>query len=289
MNPLVRRTFLKLTKRWWRVAAAVFGFGKIQARLTRNWAHPDEKDWPRAKRETAVQPAPIALVSCGVIIYNQLETRKKKNVHSAGGSRRRGVSDSSHQSAGTLCPKGASLQQDILNEAAALVEAASARPGGKQGLEKIISWDSALDENWPAAAVNETNPDQGPSSRRTKTRRPQSIGWNPLPGGGCQHTNEYSTTSSSKPCAALGGFSCILEKFMGPTGLNPRGPPTVSKFGDQRIGRGAMTMGGVDIKNTGHDMMLIMGRANPAGKNHPCGFNGPSKAEAKGGTRQTRK
>src|SRR5260221_6774985 len=43
--------------------------------------------------------------------------------------------------------------------------------------------------------------------------------------------------------------------------------PTVSSLGPS-FGRGAMTNGWVDIKNT--DMMLIMG-GNPA-ENHPCGF-----------------
>src|ERR1035438_490207 len=43
--------------------------------------------------------------------------------------------------------------------------------------------------------------------------------------------------------------------------------PTVSSLGPT-FGRGAMTNGWIDIKNT--DMMLIMG-GNPA-ENHPCGF-----------------
>src|SRR5262249_61471866 len=40
-------------------------------------------------------------------------------------------------------------------------------------------------------------------------------------------------------------------------------------------GRGAMTNGWIDIKNT--DMMLIMG-GNPA-ENHPCGFKWPIEAK----------
>src|SRR5690349_5722771 len=43
--------------------------------------------------------------------------------------------------------------------------------------------------------------------------------------------------------------------------------PTVSSLG-ATFGRGAMTNGWIDIKNT--DLMLIMG-GNPA-ENHPCGF-----------------
>src|SRR4030095_13223155 len=50
--------------------------------------------------------------------------------------------------------------------------------------------------------------------------------------------------------------------------------PTVSRLGPT-FGRGAMTNGWIDIKNT--DMMLIMG-GNPA-ENHPCGFKWPIEAK----------
>src|SRR6202008_149911 len=50
--------------------------------------------------------------------------------------------------------------------------------------------------------------------------------------------------------------------------------PTVSSLGPT-FGRGAMTNGWVDMKNT--DMMLIMG-GNPA-ENHPCGFKWPVEAK----------
>src|SRR2546428_3206198 len=50
--------------------------------------------------------------------------------------------------------------------------------------------------------------------------------------------------------------------------------PTVSRLGPT-FGRGAMTNGFIDIKNT--DMMLIMG-GNPA-ENHPCGFKWPIEAK----------
>src|SRR5260221_4215434 len=50
--------------------------------------------------------------------------------------------------------------------------------------------------------------------------------------------------------------------------------PTVSSLGPT-FGRGAMTNGWIDIKNT--DMMLIMG-GNPA-ENHPCGFKWPIEAK----------
>ena len=53
--------------------------------------------------------------------------------------------------------------------------------------------------------------------------------------------------------------------------------PTVSSLGPT-FGRGAMTNGWIDIKNS--DMMLIMG-GNPA-ENHPCGSNGRLKPSFSG-------
>src|SRR5256712_3986722 len=50
--------------------------------------------------------------------------------------------------------------------------------------------------------------------------------------------------------------------------------PTVSSLGPT-FGRGTMTNGWIDIKNT--DLMLIMG-GNPA-ENHPCGFKWPIEAK----------
>src|SRR4029077_446685 len=85
--------------------------------------------------------------------------------------------------------------------------------------------------------------------------RCEGIGFN----GGCTDTNEFNYLVV-KTMRSLGG--CYLEN----QALVLHGP-TVSSLGPT-FGRGAMTNGWVDIKNT--DMMLIMG-GNPA-ENHPCGF-----------------
>ena len=88
---------------------------------------------------------PYCSVSCGVIIYTLGD--KAKNVtpqviHVEG--------DPDHPiNRGTLCPKGASLEQDILNERR-LLKPQVRRPGGTDWED--ISWDKALDE---IAAVDE--------------------------------------------------------------------------------------------------------------------------------------
>src|SRR6266567_4082909 len=82
---------------------------------------------------------PYCSVSCGVIIHTIGD--KAKNVtpqviHVEG--------DPDHPiNRGTLCPKGASLQQDILNERR-LTKPQVRRPGSDRWED--ISWDSAIDE-----------------------------------------------------------------------------------------------------------------------------------------------
>jgi len=91
--------------------------------------------------------------------------------------------------------------------------------------------------------------------------RLESVAWI----GGCTDTNEFNYLVV-KTMRALG--SCIWKTRQGLT------RPTVSSLGPT-FGRGAMTNGWVDMKNT--DMMLIMG-GNPA-ENHPCGFKWPIEAK----------
>src|ERR1700682_6654898 len=90
---------------------------------------------------------PYCSVSCGVLIYTIGD--KAKNVtpqviHVEG--------DPDHPiNRGTLCPKGASLQQDILNERRLLYPQVR-RPGGTDW--EPISWDDAINEI--AARVKKT-------------------------------------------------------------------------------------------------------------------------------------
>src|SRR6476660_4354823 len=102
-------------------------------------------------RATATRSTcPYCSVSCGVIIYTIGD--KAKNVtpqviHVEG--------DPDHPiNRGTLCPKGASLEQDILNERR-LTKPQVRRPGGTQWED--ISWEDAINE---IAAKVKTTRDQ---------------------------------------------------------------------------------------------------------------------------------
>ena len=124
---------------------------------------------------------PYCSVSCGVIIHTLGD--KAKNVtaqviHVEG--------DPDHPiNRGTLCPKGASLQQDILNERR-LLKPQVRRPGSDHWED--ISWDKAYDEighwvkNTRDASFIEKD-DQGHTVNRLET-----VAWT----GGCTDTNEFN-------------------------------------------------------------------------------------------------
>jgi len=113
-------------------AATVFGFDLKPA-----YAQLRELKIARATETRST--CPYCSVSCGVIIYTLGD--KAKNVtpqviHVEG--------DPDHPiNRGTLCPKGASLEQDILNPRR-LLKPQVRRPGGTEWED--ISWDNALSE-----------------------------------------------------------------------------------------------------------------------------------------------
>ncbi len=86
---------------------------------------------------------------------------------------------------GTLCPKGASLQQDILNERR-LLKPLVRRPGSDHWED--ISWDTAIAEI--AQRVKKTRDDTfiETDSAGHKVNRCESIAWT----GGCTDTNEFN-------------------------------------------------------------------------------------------------
>src|SRR3954466_5632570 len=113
---------------------------------------------------------PYCSVSCGVIIHTIGDKAKNVTpqvVHVEG--------DPDHPiNRGTLCPKGSSLQQDILNERR-LVRPQVRRPGGTDWED--ISWDDAINEI--AARVKKTRDDtfiEKDSAGRTANRL-ESIAW----------------------------------------------------------------------------------------------------------------
>src|SRR5712691_265030 len=164
MNP-TRRDFLKLTTIGG-AAAAVFGFD-LQP------AYAQLRTLKIARANETRSTCPYCAVSCGVIIYTIGDRAKNVTaqvVHVEG--------DPDHPiNRGTLCPKGASLQQDILNER---------RPGGTAWED--ISWDDALNEI--AAKMKKTRDESfiEKDAAGHTVNRCESIAW----AGGCTDTNEFN-------------------------------------------------------------------------------------------------
>ena len=124
---------------------------------------------------------PYCSVSCGVIIYTLGD--KAKNVtpqviHVEG--------DPDHPiNRGTLCPKGASLEQDILNERR-LLKPQVRRPGATDWQD--ISWDDALNEvaRWVKKSRDDSFVEKDAQGRTVN--RCEGIAWT----GGCTDTNEFN-------------------------------------------------------------------------------------------------
>jgi len=155
-------------------AATVFGFDLRPA-----YAQLRELKIARATETRST--CPYCSVSCGVIIYTLGD--KAKNVtpqviHVEG--------DPDHPiNRGTLCPKGASLEQDILNERR-LLKPQVRRPGATDWQD--ISWDDALNEiaRWVKKSRDETFVERDAQGRTVN--RCEGIAWT----GGCTDTNEFN-------------------------------------------------------------------------------------------------
>src|SRR5436190_4516540 len=124
---------------------------------------------------------PYCSVSCGVIIHTLGDRAKNavpQVVHVEG--------DPDHPiNRGTLCPKGASLQQDILNDRR-LLKPQVRRPGSDHWED--IAWDRAVDEI--ARSVKKTRDAtfvEKDANGRT-VNRCEGIAWT----GGCTDTNELN-------------------------------------------------------------------------------------------------
>lgn len=124
---------------------------------------------------------PYCSVSCGVIIHTLGDHAKNavaQVVHVEG--------DPDHPiNRGTLCPKGASLQQDILNERR-LVKPQVRRPGSHHWED--IGWDTAVDEIARAVKKTRDRTFIEKDSRGRTVNRCESIAW----AGGCTDTNELN-------------------------------------------------------------------------------------------------
>jgi formate dehydrogenase major subunit len=168
-----RRDFLKISGIGG-AAATVFGFDLKPA-----YAQLRELKIARATETRST--CPYCSVSCGVIIYTLGD--KAKNVtpqviHVEG--------DPDHPiNRGTLCPKGASLEQDILNERR-LLKPQVRRPGATDWQD--ISWGTALDEiaRWVKKSRDDTFVEK--DAQGHTVNRCEGIAWT----GGCTDTNEFN-------------------------------------------------------------------------------------------------
>jgi len=168
-----RRTFLKVAGLGG-AAATVFGCDLKPA-----YAALRELKIARATETRST--CPYCAVSCGILIYTLGD--KAKNVtpqviHVEG--------DPDHPiNRGTLCPKGASLEQDILNERR-LLKPQVRRPGATEWED--ISWDNALGEiaAWTKKTRDETFVEKDANGKTVN--RCEGIAFT----GGCTDTNEFN-------------------------------------------------------------------------------------------------
>src|SRR3954467_6021201 len=168
-----RRAFIQTTIAG---GAAISAFGFDVAPL-----QAQAKTLKIARTSETRSTCPYCSVSCGVIIHTLGDRAKNavaQVVHVEG--------DPDHPiNRGTLCPKGASLEQDILNERR-LLKPQVRRPGSDHWED--IPWEQAFDEI--ARKVKETR-DQTFVERDDKgltVNRCEGIAWT----GGCTDTNELN-------------------------------------------------------------------------------------------------
>jgi formate dehydrogenase major subunit len=171
MNPS-RRRFFQLGAGG--VVATVLGFDVKKA-----YAQAQELKIARTTETRSL--CPYCAVACGVIIHTLGDKAKNVTpqvVHVEG--------DPDHPTnRGTLCPKGSSLYQDILNDRRVLKPQVR-RPGSDHWED--ISWDQAYEE--VARHIKKTRDATfvAKDAQGHTVNRCESIGWN----GGCTDTNEFN-------------------------------------------------------------------------------------------------
>jgi formate dehydrogenase major subunit len=168
-----RRDFLK--------SAAIAGAAFPLLGFSTERAYAEASELKIARTTETRSTCPYCAVSCGIIIHTIGDKAKNVTpqvVHVEG--------DPDHPiNRGTLCPKGSSLMQDILNERR-LLKPQVRRPGSDRWED--ISWEQAFDEI--AQKVKKTRDDtfiDKDAQGRTVNRCP-GIAWT----GGCTDTNEFN-------------------------------------------------------------------------------------------------
>jgi formate dehydrogenase major subunit len=167
-----RRTFFKAGLGG--VAASILGFDLKPA-------YAQSRELKIGRTTETRSTCPYCSVSCGVIIHTLGDKAKNVTpqvVHVEG--------DPDHPiNRGTLCPKGSSLMQDILNDRR-LLKPVVRRPGSDRWED--IGWDQAIEEI--ARHIKKTRDETfvATDSQGRTVNRCESIAWN----GGCTDTNELN-------------------------------------------------------------------------------------------------
>ena len=168
-----RRDFLKIATVG-SAAVTVFGFDLAPA-----YAQLRELKIARATETRST--CPYCSVSCGVIIYTLGDRAKNVTpqvIHVEG--------DPDHPiNRGTLCPKGSSLEQDILNPRR-LTKPQVRRPGGTDWED--ISWDDAINEIGRSVKKTRDLTFVERDAAANTVNRNEGMAWT----GGCTDTNEFN-------------------------------------------------------------------------------------------------
>jgi len=167
-----RRAFLKVGTG--AIAVSVLGFDVRKA-------YAQSRELKIARTTETRSTCPYCSVSCGVIIHTIGDKAKNVTaqvVHVEG--------DPDHPiNRGTLCPKGSSLYQDILNERRLLKP--QVRRAGSDHWEDI-NWDQAIKE--VARHIKKTRDETfiTTDAQGHTVNRCEGMAWN----GGCTDTNEFN-------------------------------------------------------------------------------------------------
>ncbi len=168
-----RRDFLKISTVGG-VAASVLGFDLAPA-------YAELRELKIARATETRSTCPYCSVSCGVIIYTLGDKAKNVTpqvVHVEG--------DPDHPiNRGTLCPKGASLEQDILNDRR-LLKPQVRRPGSDHWED--ISWDDAINEIGRLTKKTRDESFIEKDAKGNTVNRCEGIAFS----GGCTDTNEFN-------------------------------------------------------------------------------------------------
>jgi formate dehydrogenase major subunit len=171
VNP-TRRNFLRVSGGT--VVASVLGFNLQKA-------HAQAQVLKIARTTETRSTCPYCSVSCGIIIHTLGDKAKNVTaqvVHVEG--------DPDHPiNRGTLCPKGSSLMQDILNDRR-LLKPQVRRPGSDHWED--ISWDQAFNEIGRHIKKTRDETFITADAQGRTVNRLESIAWN----GGCTDTNEFN-------------------------------------------------------------------------------------------------